>query len=121
MVAAGSAKKREYDIEPIGDRVVVRRDKAASMTAGGIVLPDGAVPNPKFGTIIAIGPGALRAFSKPSDDAIDLKDGDRFPMQCRVGDRVILPMGAEILRLDPDDEASEVVVCGENQILAIVR
>lgn len=105
----------KYDlaaIRPVGDRVIVRRDAAASSSPGGIALPDDARPCPRMGTVMAIGPGAVRMM--PSDGQ------DRYPMQCKVGDRVLLPHLAEVIRLDPADVSTEIVVCQENQILAIL-
>jgi co-chaperonin GroES (HSP10) len=104
-------------IEPIGDRVVVERRGASNTTPGGIALPDNAIETPRIGTVIAVGPGALR-FSAVSNDGIVC---DRYPMQCNVGDRVLLPHHAEIIRLDPKDAASEVVICQESSLLAILR
>ena len=124
-MAKAKAAPNDMGIEPIGDRVVVRREKAKTVTAGGIALPDKAQPNPRVGTVIAIGPGAWRFIpiqpllgACPADVA---RPEDRFPMQCCPGDRVLLPYTAEVLRLDPADEDSEVVVCQENQLLAILH
>jgi chaperonin GroES len=102
-------------IEPIGDRVVVKRKSAESMTPGGIALPDMSKSTPRFGTVLAVGPGALRPL------ADDLGDGIRFPMQTEVGDTVILPFQVDVIRLDPADETSEVVVCSEQSLVAILR
>jgi len=47
-------KKLDYIVEPIGERVLVRRDESKQVTKGGIVLPDTAeIPTIK-GRIIAI-------------------------------------------------------------------
>ena len=104
-------------IEPIGDRVVVKRDKESDRTPGGVVLPDAARPHKRIGTIIAIGPGAMR-FNQGFDEQDHILD--RLPMQCKVGDRVLMPHHAEVILLDEADPDSEVVVCPENQLLAIL-
>ena len=73
----------QIDIEPIGDRVVVKRNIAIGQTAGGLALPDSAKESPRIGTVVAVGPGALRLFSNElAPDGTE----DRFPMQCEVGD-----------------------------------
>lgn len=108
---------KEYDIHPIGDRVFVKRDSAADMTPGGIALPDNAKVSKRMGTVVAVGPGAHRAFSA----AAATHQEDRYPMQCKIGDRVLLPGNAEIISLYPDNPDSEVVVCQECQLLAILR
>ena len=101
-------------IEPIGDRVVVRRKPANDTTPGGIVLPDAARETKSIGEVIAIGPGALRGFRQPDES-------ERYPMQAQVGDKVILPIGAQIIRLDEDDPTTEVVIAQECTLLAILR
>jgi chaperonin GroES len=100
--------------EPIGDRVVVQRKKASDTTRGGIALPDAARETKSIGTIIAVGPGALRGNRLPGDP-------DRYPLQVKVGDVVLLPLGAQIIHLDEDDGDSEVVICQECQLLSIVK
>ena len=40
--ATKSKKKAKTSIQPLGDRVVIRRDESDDITAGGIVLPDSA-------------------------------------------------------------------------------
>ena len=57
------------NIQPLGDRVVIRRDDSEETTAGGIVLPDSAKDKPTRGKIIAIGDGKL------------LEDGTRAEFQ----------------------------------------
>ena len=42
-------------IEPLGDRVLVKRLEANPVTKGGIVIPDMAKEKPKQGEIIKIG------------------------------------------------------------------
>lgn len=43
-------------IKPLADRVVAVREKAASKTASGIYLPDGAKEKPVMATVEAVGP-----------------------------------------------------------------
>lgn len=104
-------------VEPISDRVVVRRDTADAITKGGIALPAASQGFARLGTVIAVGPGALRVFT---GEAAGTRE-TRFPMQCKVGDRVILPAMCEAIKLDPWDDASEVAICQEGALLAILR
>ena len=125
------AAKETIAFEPIGDRVVVRRHKAKDTTEGGIALPDCAKENPRRGIVIAAGPGALRpmataeaplfALKPKTTQPLDIYAFDRFPMQCKVGDEVLLPYSGECIMLDPDDKASEIIVVQESQLLAILR
>jgi co-chaperonin GroES (HSP10) len=106
------------DLEPIGDRIVVRPDVAPKRTAGGIELPDEAVSSSLFGTVIAVGPGLLRF--TPRLDGYG-GDPDRQPMQCQVGDRVVIPPGAPAYLLLDGDKSSLVVVMPESNFWAIIR
>jgi len=64
-------------VRPLGDRILIERLEAEGTTAGGIVLPDAAKEKPKQGKVLAVGDGAL-------DD-----DGQRIPLQVKVGDTVL--------------------------------
>ena len=61
---------------PLGDRVVVRRIKEDTKTAGGIIIPDTAQEKPQEGEVISVGPGAL-------DD-----NGKRVVPEVKAGDFV---------------------------------
>lgn len=63
-------------VEPLGDKVVVKRLEAEEVTAGGIVLPGSAQEKPQQGKVLSVGDGKL------------LKDGTRAPHQVKEGDRV---------------------------------
>ncbi len=76
------------------------------MTAGGIVLPDTAKEKPQQGTVIAAGPGARD------------EDGDRIPMDVKVGDRILFAKyaGTEI-KMD----GKKVLILRESDILGIIE
>ena len=46
-------------VEPLGDKVVIKRLESEAATAGGIVLPDSAQQKPQQGKVVAVGPGRL--------------------------------------------------------------
>ena len=93
-------------VEPLGDKVVVKRLEAEETTAGGIVLPDSAQEKPAQGRVLSVGDGQL------------LKDGSRAPSQVNEGDRVLFSSyaGAEIT---VDDE--ELLIMNESDILAVLE
>jgi len=64
-------------IQPLGDRVVVKRFEASEKTAGGILLPDTAKDKPQKGKVLAVGPGRLT------------KDGKYTPLDVKVGETVL--------------------------------
>ncbi len=92
-------------IVPLGANVVIKRLPADQQTAGGIVLPEGAQEKPRQGRVLSVGDGQL------------LPDGSRAPHQVSEGDRVLFGSyaGAEVV-VDND----ELLILGENEILAIV-
>jgi chaperonin GroES len=72
-----ATKKVKIDLQPLDDRIVVRRLEAEEKTAGGIVLPDTAKEKPQRGEVLAAGPGKM------------LEDGKRAAMEVKVGDTVL--------------------------------
>lgn len=93
------------NLQPLGDRVVIKPKTREETTRGGIVLPDTAKEKPQEGSILAAGPGRT------------LEDGTRVPMDVKVGDNVLYAKyaGTEY-RLDEED----VLILKESDILAIV-
>jgi len=91
-------------VEPLGDKVVVKRLEAEETTAGGIVLPDSAKEKPQEGRVLSVGEGAL------------LADGTRTQPQVQEGDRVLFTSyaGTEFV---VDDQ--ELLIMGEADILAV--
>ena len=99
-------KTDKVTIEPLGDRVVVEREDAESITAGGIVLPDSAQNKPSRGKIVSIGNGRL------------LDDGSRSKMQVKKGDRVLFSSYAgEEFKLG----GQELMLIREDDILAVIE
>lgn len=93
-------------VEPIGDKVVIKRLEAEAKTTGGIVLPDSAQERPKQGRVLSVGDGRR------------LKDGSRAAHQVREGDRVLFSSyaGTEV---KVNDE--ELLIMGEDEILAVLE
>jgi len=92
-------------MRPIGDRVVVKPAAKEEVTKSGIVIPDTAKEKPQEGTVIAVGSGRL------------LDNGDRAPVDLRVGDRVLFAKyGGTEFKLDGE----EYLVLKENDVLAVI-
>jgi chaperonin GroES len=100
---ATAAKKSKIELEPLEDRVVVRRLEAEEKTAGGIVLPDTAKEKPQRGEIVATGPGKL------------LDNGKRAAMEVKAGDTVLFGKysGTEV-----KVQGEELIIMRESDILA---
>ena len=92
-------------LQPLGDRLVVRRESSESKTAGGIVLPDSAKEKPSRGVVEAVGNGKL------------LDNGQRGTLQVKVGDRVLFTTWAgETFKIGDE----ELLLMREEDILAIL-
>ena len=99
------AKKNGIKLQPLGERVVIEREKSEETTAGGIVLPDSAQDKPARGTVVSVGNGRL------------LDDGSRGELQVGVGDRVIFSSYAgESFKIDDN----ELLLMREDDILAVI-
>lgn len=93
------------NLKPLGDRLVIKPAGREEMTASGIVLPDTAKEKPQRGEIIACGEGRR-------DD-----DGNRIPLDVKVGDQVLFAKyaGTEF-KLDDQD----LLILAEKDVLAII-
>ena len=93
------------NIQPLGDRVVVKAQAAEEMTASGLYIPDTAKEKPQKGTIVSVGPGRV-------------ENGAKIDMTVKSGDTVLYGKyaGTEI-RLDDEDY----LIMRESDILGIVQ
>ena len=93
-------------VEPLGDKVVIKRLAPEEKTAGGIVLPDSSRDKPVQGRVLSVGDGRM------------LPNGDRVPHQVSEGDRIVFSQwaGTEVV---VDNE--EVLIMGEDDILAVME
>lgn len=92
-------------IEPIGDKIVVKRIEADEKTGGGIILPESAREKPQEGKVLSVGSGKL------------LADGSRSAPQVNEGDRVIFSTysGTEI-----EINGAKLLIMSESEILAVL-
>ncbi len=94
-------------LQPLHDRIIIKRTEAETKTAGGILLPDSAKNKPQKGEIIAVGPGK------------QLKDGKVQPLQVKVGDIVLFTTWAGEEYKDRVT-TGEIVIMREEDILAVL-
>jgi chaperonin GroES len=74
---------------PLLDRVLIERIVAPTKSAGGVLLPDSAVPKVNEGVVLAVGPGRRT------------KDGDLIAPSVKEGDKVLLPeYGGALVKLN---------------------
>lgn len=93
-------------IEPLDDKVVVKRVDSESKSAGGIVLPENAKEKPREGKVLSVGCGKLNG------------EGVRRPPQVAEGDRVLFSTyaGTEI-----EVDGNELLILNEADILAVIN
>jgi chaperonin GroES len=93
-------------IKPLEDRIVVRPLEAEQVTASGLVIPDTAKEKPQEAEVIAVGPGRFN------------DDGDRIPVDIKVGDKVIFSKyGGTELKYG----GKEYLVLSARDVLAIIE
>ena len=107
-MATATKKKgsNKINLQPLGDRIVIRREESEDRTEGGIFLPDSAKDKPTRGVVVSVGDGKL------------LDDGSRGEMQVSVGDRVLFTSYAGE-NIEIGDE--EYVLMGESEVLAVLE
>lgn len=93
------------NIQPLFDRVLVKRLETEEKTAGGIFIPDTAKEKPVLGEVVAVGPGRMS------------EEGKQVPMTVKKGDIVLFTkyVGNEV----PGDD--DLVIMSEDNILATVK
>ena len=64
-------------VQPLNDRILVKRIEAEEKTPGGIVVPDTAKEKPKEAKVVAVGEGKAD------------KKGGRIPLTVKAGDMVL--------------------------------
>ena len=93
------------NIQPLGDRVVIKMVETEETTKSGIVLPGSAKEKPQIAEVVAVGPGGVI-------------DGKEIVMELAVGDKVITSKyaGTEI-KLD----GNEYTILRQSDVLAKIQ
>jgi len=84
---------------PLHDRVLVKRVKEETKTAGGIIIPGTAQEKPSEGKVVAVGPGTR---SEGKFVALDVKKGDKV-LFGKWGGTEITVDGQELLIMKESD------------------
>ncbi|MFO0961538.1 MAG: co-chaperone GroES [Phycisphaerales bacterium] len=94
-------------VRPLGDKILVKRDEAATKTDAGIFLPETAKDKPKQGKVIALGSGILNK-----------ETGEFLPFSVKKGDTVIFSSysGTEV-KIDGD----AFLIMTEEDILGVIE
>jgi len=93
-------------IQPLHDRILVKRIEEENKTKGGIIIPDTAKEKPQEGKVIAVGKGRV------------LDDGKLQDLAVRKGDKILFSKyaGSEI-KLDGEEH----IIIREDDVLAILE
>src|SRR2546423_9573683 len=79
-------------IQPLHDRVIVKRIEEGEQVRGGIIIPDSAKEKPQEGEVIAVGAGKYK------------EDGSRQALDVKVGDRILFgKYGGSEVKLDGEE------------------
>ena len=89
------------NIQPLGDRVVVKALAAEDKTKGGIVLPDTAKEKPQEGKVVAVGKG--KVLEGGTIQALEVKPGDKVLYGKYSGTEVTTKEGEELLIMREED------------------
>ena len=93
-------------LNPLHDRVVVRRIEADTQTSSGIIIPDNATEKPDQGTVLAVGAGRRT------------EAGTIVPMSLNVDDTVLFGKYAgQTVKI----QGEEVLILKEEEIYAIIE
>ena len=87
-------------VQPLSDRILVKRLDAVEEKRGGIIIPDTAKEKPQQGEVIATGPGRMLDDGKRVN--LDVKKGDRGLVGKYAGTEVKID-GTEDIILREDD------------------
>lgn len=93
-------------VQPLNDRVLVKRLQEETKTAGGIIIPDNQKEKPAEGEIVAVGSGHL------------LNDGKLKALEVKKGDKVLFDKYAG---KDIKVGAEDFVIMRESDILGILQ
>ena len=89
------------NLQPLGDRIIVKPLAAEAVTKGGIVLPDTAKEKPQEGEVVAVGKGKVTEDGKLQ--AMEVKKGDVVLYGKYSGNEITTKKGEELLIMREDD------------------
>ena len=103
--ATTMARATKLKLQPLHDRVLVKRVEEKDEKHGHIIIPDTAKEKPQEGQVMAVGTGKVT------------EDGKKLPLAVKEGDRILFGKysGSEI-KLD----GTEYLIMKEEDVLGII-
>lgn len=93
-------------LNPLHDRVVIKRIEADTKTASGLFIPDNAKEKPDQGVVLAVGPGKRNP------------NGDVMPLTVQVDNRVLFgKFAGQQVKI----EGEELLILTEEEIYGIIE
>lgn len=93
------------NVQPLHDRVIVKRIDEGEQVRGGIIIPDSAKEKPQEGEVIAAGLGKYK------------EDGTRQALDVKAGDRVLF---GKYSSSEIKVNGEELLIMREDEILGII-
>lgn len=93
-------------LNPLHDRVVIKRIEADTQTSSGIIIPDTATEKPDQGIVLAVGTGRRT------------EAGDLVPMSVKQDDKVLFgKFAGQTVKI----QGEEVLVLREDEIYGVIE
>ncbi len=93
-------------LNPLHDRVVIKRIEPDTQTSSGIIIPDNVAEKPDQGTVLAIGAGRRTP------------EGALVPMEVKVNDTVLFgKFAGQTVKI----QGEELTILNEEEIYAILE
>ena len=93
------------NVQPLADRILVRRIEEKETMRGGIIIPDTAKEKPQEGEVVAVGPGRRT------------EEGTRIAMEVKKGDRILI---GKYSGTDVKLDGTEYVILREDDVLGVL-
>jgi chaperonin GroES len=99
------AKTLTATLQPLHDRILVKRIEEEEVRRGGLIIPDSAKEKPQEGKVLAVGKGTVN------------EDGKKTPLDVKTGDRVLFGKysGSEVTL-----DGQEYLIMKEEDVLGIL-
>ena len=99
------AKTLTATLQPLHDRILVKRVEEGEVRRGGLIIPDSAKEKPQEGKVLAVGKGTVN------------EDGKKRPLDVKAGDRVLFGKysGSEVTL-----DGQEYLIMKEDDVLGIL-
>ncbi|CAL8470320.1 g9862 [Coccomyxa elongata] len=101
MPRSGATAADVPELRPAADRVLIKVQDSADVTAGGVLLPDSAKEKPIAGTVVRVGPGKREKGGSRKQPI--LKEGDSVLYFKWAGDNMETPSGEKYVVVHESD------------------